>query len=313
MSLIVLFFVMGFLATLALAVWALVLADKQRRARLARIARAVGRDMSAAALEDAPETDHPKRDKQRLLARLERQFALAGREFAPQRVMGGFSLAVLASYGGFLLLGVNPVLGALSALILPAFAGYVMLARARRSYQTLFTAALPEALDIFARGLRAGRPVADSLSIVVDNSEGAVRREFLRCRDEMRLGTGLAETLARLNTRMNTPEVSFFAVATALQSETGGNLIETMDNLADQLRDRRKLKRKARALTSEARASAVILAALPFAVGMILVAINASYLAPLWTDPRGQKMALFGVFSISAGIALMLRMGKLDV
>ena len=151
------------------------------------------------------------------------------------------------------------------------------------------------------------------MAIVVDNAKGPILREFTKCRDEMRMGTTLPETLSRLETRIPTPEVSFFSVATSLQSETGGNLIETMEGLANQLRERRKLRRKARALSSEARASAMILAALPFAVALSIGLLNGAYLEPLYTDTRGQIMSLVAITSLAVGVGVMARMGKLDV
>lgn len=127
------------------------------------------------------------------------------------------------------------------------------------------------------------------------------------------MGTSLPESLARLSARIQTPEVSFFAVATALQAETGGNLIETMEGLANQLRARRQLRKKARALTSEVRASTIILASLPFVVLLAIGVLNAGYLEPLYNDPRGRIMAAAAVTSIGVGIFMMTRMGKLDV
>ena len=115
---------------------------------------------------------------------------------------------------------------------------------------------------VFARGLRAGCPVSSSLAIVFETSKGPLFREFSRCHNEICMGTTLPESLARLEARVPTAEVSFFTLATTLQAETGGNLIETIESLAAQLRERRKLRKKARALSSEARASAVVLAAL---------------------------------------------------
>lgn len=309
MSLTVLVFVLGFLVTAALALLALILADRHRRRHLARMARA----RQEVAREEVAALPKRRRVRAHWLLRWERQLAQAGLRVSVGRLVAGASAAVLGLYALLLLTPLHPVLGAVVALALPRLGVTAWVAQARARYRMAFTNGLPEALDVFARGLRAGRPVADSLAIVVENAEGPVAREFTRCRDEMRLGTTLADTLARLNARMPTAEVSFFAVATALQAETGGNLIETMENLAIQLRERRKLRRKARALSSEARASAGILASLPFAVAGLLLYLNAGYLSPLWSDPRGQAMSALAVLSIGAGIALMTRMGKLNV
>lgn len=301
--------VLGVLLLAGATLYALILSDRQRRQAQARLARAAG-----ARTETAPEAA-PRRSapKGRLLVRLDRKLSRAGIETPVQRMLMPLSMVVLGCYVAALVLGLHPLGALVLAVALPGLGALALLSRARSKYCAAFTTGLPEALDVFARGLRAGRPVADSLSIVVENAEGPIRREFTRARDEMLLGTTLSDTLARLNARMPTAEVSFFAVATVLQAETGGNLIETMENLAEQLRDRRKLRRKARALTSEARASAGILAALPFAVGLLLAVLNTRYLSPLWSDPRGQVMTALALLSIGCGIALMLRMGKLHV
>lgn len=296
-----------------LALAALIVADRQRRAQRDRLSRARG----TAPLPEIAELRSARAERAKLsaFAALDRRFAEAGMrlrsgEAMVQCAIGSFGLFALL----VLLAGMAPPMAMAMALALP-FATLAMVLRiARARYVAAFTQGLPEALDVFARGMRAGRPVADSLAIVVENAKpGPLQREFTRCRDEIRMGTSLQASLDRLSTRMPTAEVCFFAVATALQSETGGNLIETMESLAQQLRERRKLRRKARALSSEARASAMILAALPFAVCLLLAVLNLDYIAPLWTDPRGRMMSVIGLLSIALGIYTMIRMGRLNV
>ncbi len=313
MPLMVVMLVAAVLTFTALALGGLIVADRRRRRHQARL-------MRARRETDTRPNAEPRLRKRRadpagrLLTRVERQMAQSGLQIGLSSALMKLSIGVLAIYAGAVLgLGLHPLLAVPLALVVPVMTALLVLRIAKARYRAAFTVGLPEALDVFARGLRAGRPVADSLAIVVENAKGPVAREFARCRDEMRLGNGLAETLDRLSLRLPTSEVSFFAVSTALQSETGGNLIETMESLAAQLRERRKLRRKARALSSEARASALILAALPFAVGVLLAVLNFAYLAPLFSDPRGQVMALLAVVSIGLGILLMVRMGKLDV
>lgn len=172
---------------------------------------------------------------------------------------------------------------------------------------------LPEALDAFARGLKAGRPVADALGLVVESTPAPLRDELARTRDMLSIGHDLAESLRKLAERVAVAEVRFFSVATQLQAETGGNLVETIENLADQLRQRRSMRKKIRALSAEARTSAVILSILPFAVAVLLFVINPGYLRPLIADPRGLAMTGFGLLSLVSGIVVLNRMGRLDV
>lgn len=296
----------GFVLTL------LVHLDRRRRAHQTRLNRLRA---DAELMPATPaRTSKNMQDRNGFFARIEQQLERTTLRLSVIELVVQISFAILGLYAVLvLLLGMHPL------LVLPvAIAGPVMLAillvrMAKARYLHAFTAQLPEALDVFARGLRAGRPVSDSLSIVVETAKGAIQREFCRCHDEICMGAALPDSLKRLEARVPTPDVSFFAVATSLQAETGGNLIETMEGLAGQLRERRKLRKKARALSSEARASAVILAALPFAVAMILAVLNAAYLAPLVYDPRGQLMSLAALTSIGFGVFVMARMGKLDV
>jgi tight adherence protein B len=176
-----------------------------------------------------------------------------------------------------------------------------------------FTEALPDCLDVFARGLRAGQPLSEALGLVASHASGIAQEEFLRCRDEHRVGRPLDETLASMADRIATPEARFIAVATNLQAETGGNLVETLENLAVLLRDRRKLRKKAAALSAETRVSAVILSSLPFGIGLIIFMFNPGYLAPLIQDPRGLLLTTVGVLSLCLGIFSMYKLSRIDV
>lgn len=310
----------GFAVLALLVLAALVLSDRRRRALRARLARALpGHEPQAQAPGRKPRAPRTRRAQSRdpvgrVLARLDGALTRAGMTVSAGEVLTQIGIAVLALYAfAALVLRLGPVLAVPFCVAVPALILMLVLRVKRGKRMAAFTAGLPDALDVFARGLKAGRPVADSLSIVVENAPEPVRGELARCRDQIRMGSGLADAFADLAVRMPTSEAHFFGVATALQSETGGNLIETIENLSGQLRERRKLKQKARALSSEARASAVILASLPFAVGLVIFLLNAAYLDPLFSDPRGRAMGITGICSIALGIFMMIRMGKLDV
>jgi tight adherence protein B len=304
---------LGFLIFAGLCLLLLVHSDRQRRRHRARLQRGrVGETAQIAKTPRRKSAEKPSRHD--VTARIERELSQTSLRLKPAELLVQMAIATLSIFAlSVLVLGLSPLLALPVALGLPLLAAKLFLRLARLRYRAAFTDQLPEALDIFARGLRAGRPVADSLAIVVSNSKGPVGIEFSRCHDEITMGTTLTDSLDRLEARVPTPEVSFFSVATALQAETGGNLIETMEGLANQLRERRKLRKKARALSSEARASALILASLPFAVALAIAVLNLSYLAPLYTDPRGQTMSAVAVASIAMGVWMMARMGKLDV
>jgi len=301
----------GVLVFASLSLCLLVLADRERRRHIARLRRV--RTQTTAPLVRTRKR-HVPAVKGSVFNRLEQQMAQTNLRLSVTELLVQVGIGVLAIYAlSVLVLGLNPLLALPLAAVLPVLAAAWIIRFAQNRYQGAFTAELPEALDVFARGLRAGRPISDSLSVVVENAKGPIRHEFARCHDEICMGTTLSDSLERLEHRIPTPEVSFFSVATSLQAETGGNMIETMEGLATQLRERRQLRKKARALSSEARASAVILASLPFAVALVIGLLNGAYLEPLYADPRGQIMALGAVSSISVGVFMMVQMGKLDV
>ncbi|KIN62662.1 Type II secretion system protein [Sulfitobacter noctilucicola] len=313
MSLSVALFLVGLFVFVGLVLALLVLADRKRRRHQDRLRRVRTQSVETP-VKAREKSAKAKDDKHSFSIAIERELAQTNLRTSVAELLVQVSLGILGLYAlSVLLLGLHPLLALPIAVGLPVTITLLWLRMAKARYRTDFTADLPEALDVFARGLRAGRPVSDSLSIVVDNATGPVHREFSRCHDEIRMGTSLPDSLGRLELRIPTPEVSFFSVATSLQSETGGNLIETMEGLAGQLRERRKLKKKARALTSEARASAMILAALPFAVMLTIGLLNGSYLTPLYSDLRGQIMAAVALVSIGLGVLMMMKMGKLDV
>jgi tight adherence protein B len=309
----ILIFAAGFALFAGLSLWLIVQADRQHRRHQARLRR-VRPDAPKAVVETRKRKVSDNSIKHGLFTRIEKQLAQTSLRTSVAELLVQVSLGVLGLYASAVLfMGMHPLLALLIAIALPVLTAMLVLRIAKARYRTAFTAELPEALDVFARGLRAGRPISDSVSIVVDTANGPIQREFSRCHGEICMGATLADSLDRLQIRIPTPEVSFFSVATALQAETGGNLIETMEGLAGQLRERRKLRKKAHALTSEARASAIILAALPFAVALTIGVLNGSYLEPLYADPRGLVMSAAALTSIGLGVFMMVRMGKLDV
>lgn len=308
----------GLLLNVALFLVGMIIADRRRRKHLARLDRAKTSTAHPALVVVKTRRRRPAPEELGPLARglsgIEKLLDQSVLNATLNEIIVQIGMAMLGLYAA-LVLGLRLPLGlALVVAITVAGAGLALVLQiARAKYRTAFVAQLPEALDVFARGLRAGRPVTDSLGIVVQNASGPVQREFSRCHDEIRMGHSLHDSLDRLAQRLPLPEIMFFSVAVTLQSETGGNLIETMESLASQLRERRKLRKKARALSAEARASALILAALPFAVALAIVALNAGYLKPLYADARGQVMALGAMTMIGLGVLVMMRMGKLDV
>lgn len=150
----------------------------------------------------------------------------------------------------------------------------------------------PDALDTIVRSVRSGFPLSVALQMLAENAEEPVRSEFRQVVEEVALGRTMNQALARLAARIKEPDMQFFVVVLGVQQETGGNLAEIIGNLSTVIRKRKQLRHKIKAMTSEGKATGIVLGGLPFFVFGILYFLSPGYLDPLFYDPLGQK--LFG-------------------
>ena len=176
-----------------------------------------------------------------------------------------------------------------------------------------FNMAFPEAIDLIVRGLKSGLPVADSFGVIAKESAEPVRSEFRRVVEYLSLGKTMDEALWMMADRIGTPEFNFFVVAMSVQRETGGNLAETLENLGDILRKRKQTKLKIKALSAEARASALIIGVLPFIMFGIIYSINPYYIDDLWKDDRGIVLLVIGLLWLFSGFGVMAKMVRFEV
>jgi tight adherence protein B len=194
-------------------------------------------------------------------------------------------------------------------LYLPhSFLGWMLKRR-----QTRFIEHFPDAIDLMVRGLKAGLPIGESIKTAGQEIPDPVGIELRRVTDGIRIGRKMDDILWEASRRVNLQEFDFFTIALSIQAETGGNLAETLNNLTDVLRGRRQLKRKIRALSSEAKASAYIIGSLPFIMTLLIYLVNSEYITGLFADPRGQAMIGFGLFMILVGTAVMFKMVKFEI
>ena len=149
-----------------------------------------------------------------------------------------------------------------------------------------FTARFPDAIELMVRGLRSGLPISETIGIVADELPDPVGTEFRAVSDKMKIGRTMDAALQETADRLGTPEFQFFVISLAIQRETGGNLAETLSNLADVLRKRAQMKLKIRAMSSESKASAYIIGALPFIVFGLIWFINGNYMQNFFVDQR---------------------------
>lgn len=181
----------------------------------------------------------------------------------------------------------------------------------RRTNQ--FNSKFPDAIELLVRGLRSGLPVTETLSVVATEVEGPVGIEFKAIVDRIRVGRTMEDSLQVTADRLGIAEFSFFCITLAIQRETGGNLAETLSNLADVLRKRGQMKLKIKAMSSESKASAYIVGSLPFIVFFMIWWINPGYLSGFFADDRLIVAGLGGMVWMGIGVFIMAKMVSFEI
>jgi tight adherence protein B len=176
-----------------------------------------------------------------------------------------------------------------------------------------FNSNFPDAIELMVRGLRSGLPITETLGIVAGEIPGPVGLEFRIVGDKMKIGRTMEAALQDTADRLGTPEFQFFVITLAIQRETGGNLAETLSNLADVLRKRAQMKLKIRAMSSESKASAYIVGSLPFVVFTLVWMINPHYMHGFFTDDRLMVAGIGGIVWMGIGAAIMAKMVNFEI
>lgn len=278
-----------------------------------RVAEAARRRKSVQdSLKDL-ESKHKARDAHMRKPPLKVQLRQAGldidmRRFYLYSVVCGVGLALpLLLLGAPLLV----VLGALVAGILGVPRWLVSFKRARRV--KAFLNEFPNSLDVIVRSVKSGLPLNDAVRMIATESQEPVRTEFRRVVESQQIGLSLPEAVMRMPETMPCTEASFFGIVIQIQSQAGGNLSEALGNLSKVLRDRKKMKAKIQALSMEAKASAVIIGALPFIVAFLVYLSSPTYIMPLFTHPTGNLILVVSGVWMSMGIFMMKKMMNFDI
>jgi tight adherence protein B len=206
----------------------------------------------------------------------------------------------------------NPLISGLLALTVGFGMPNLLLARMRTRRIKKFIDALPEALDIIVRGVRAGLPVNDTLRIIANEAQEPVRSEFRRVIEQQALGISVPEALQKLARRVPATETNFFAIVIEIQSKAGGNLSEAVGNLSKTVRDRKKMRAKIGAMSMEALASAAIIGAVPFLVSGALYVTAPAYMSLLFSTQHGRIVTIIGLCWMAIGGAMMKKMISFD-
>lgn len=232
--------------------------------------------------------------------------------------IGHYALAMAAigglqGFSSWAFIGMPIGVAALFAVASGVAIPHILLGMTIKRRRARFTTEFPEGIDVIVRGLRAGLPVSESIIAVGREMSGPVRDIFATISERLNFGEPVEEAVADSAQSMDTPELKFFGISLSIQRETGGNLAETLSNLADILRRRRQMKLKIKALSSEAKASAYILGSLPFIMFALLYAVNNEYVMQLFEDPRGMAMVAAGLFMIMCGSFVMYKMVNFEI
>jgi tight adherence protein B len=236
----------------------------------------------------------------------------AGLDWSTQKfwTISGVLGAVL--FVGTFILGGGPI-GAIGL----GFAGGFGLPRwilgfLKKRREKKFLAALPDAVDVIVRGIKAGLPLFESIKVVAADSSEPLKSEFLAIIETQAIGIPLGEACLRLYERMPLPEANFFGIVVSIQQKSGGNLSEALGNLSKVLRDRKKMAEKIQAMSMEAKASAGIIGSLPPIVMLLVYITTPDYISLLWTHPLGQLMLAGCVTWMTLGILVMKKMINFD-
>lgn len=176
-----------------------------------------------------------------------------------------------------------------------------------------FITKFPDGIELLVRGLRSGLPVTETLQIVSTEVPGPVGYEFKAVIDRIKVGKTMEDALQDTADKLGIAEFNFFTITLAIQRETGGNLAETLSNLADVLRKRAQMKLKIRAMSSESKASAYIVGSLPFLVFFAILYINPDYMLTFFTDDRLIVAGLGAGVWMGIGVFIMAKMVNFEI
>lgn len=205
-----------------------------------------------------------------------------------------------------------PISIGLSIIIMTIIPTILIGGRAR-SRRRRFLSQFPDAVDLIVRGVRSGLPVTEALHAVGHEVHGQVGAIFQDISGNIRLGKSLNEALSHSTQKLDIQEMRFFSISLAIQQETGGNLGEILQNLSTLMRRRQQLRLKIKAMSSEARASAMIIGSLPFIMFLVIYVLDHDYVAKLFLDTRGWMLLGSGLLSLSVGLTVMAKMVRFEI
>lgn len=254
------------------------------------------------------ELEKDQKDKQRKKKSLKSKLMQADMSTTPQVFMAisaviGVVFALLP-----LILGLAPHIAAGIGFVIgfgvPRWVLNMKIARRQKKFTSHFS----DAMDIIVRGVRTGLPLGDCLRMIAHESPEPVRGEFALLVEAEGVGVPIEVCIERMYERMPLAEVNFFGTVLNIQRSTGGNLGESLDNLSKVLRERKLLREKIKAMSAEAKTSAIIIGVLPPGVMAMVSMSSPEYMTELYTTPTGHRSLMISAVMMFLGIVVMRKM-----
>jgi tight adherence protein B len=220
-------------------------------------------------------------------------------------LIAGLTSAIIVIVFANRLLAVNPTWLMPLGVIAGIGGAFLLLHMAQARYRRRFLDIFPDALDLVRRAVKSGLPVNEALAVAGKEIADPVGSELRRSMEQVQIGVHMNDALQETADRIRVADFRFLVVALTLQQRTGGSLAETLGNLSSVIRARKALRQRARALTAEAKASAGVLAALPFVVGGLMFVINHDLAMALVDNPNGRFMVGVAFISLVTGLTTM--------
>ena len=186
----------------------------------------------------------------------------------------------------------------------------VIRVRARRIAK--FVAQLPDALDIIVRSMNSGHPLTTAIALVGREMPDPIGSEFGILSDQLTFGSELDDAMLRMVDRVGADELNLLAVTVSVQRSTGGNLSEILENLSGMIRDRAMLRNKIRAISAEGRITAIIMAAFPFLLYLMISTLVPTYFDPVWESGYGTTVVVSILVLMSFGLLILYKLVKFD-
>jgi tight adherence protein B len=290
----------------------------QRKASIARsqpvVAAASSRAAPKVRREQVEETlkEAENRRKRAKSPPLSTRIAQAGLSLSKRQfVLISVALGLIALGAAY---GMN--MGLLTALPMGFAAGFGLprwlLGFLKKRRERRFLQGFADAVDVIVRGVKAGLPLGDCLKVIASDAQEPVKSEFRAIVETQTIGMPLGEACTRLYESMPLAESNFFGIVVSIQQKAGGNLSEALGNLSRVLRDRKKMQAKIRAMSMEAKTSAVIIGSLPIVVMLLVYVTSPNYIELLWTTSLGRLMLAGCVVWMAIGVFVMKKMINFD-